>query len=606
MKSIITRLELGKDPSLNDGLMNGVMLKIPGVVAITGPNGAGKSRLLRRVESLCKIIRSDGLTQEEAIAFAKRDATRARNDGSRAPHVKLEATLRSFEWSGTYSARIRIIQIRPSPPALTPIGDVRIKDLQGVKKAPDVQKILKISATAFVTIQAIANDFLSATHPNTSLREEDRKKAQSRFQAIDAIVNELLGTSIEVRAFNDARLFGRPMNADELSTGQQRLIAFAEAFFEAGDIDSPTVVILDEPENHLHPQAIIQVLDKIKKFATNAQIWIATHSLALLASLDPKSIWCMQKGNLSYAGTRTIDVLESLMGGDQNVEKRSLFLSSPTDFAINSFVTECLLPPSVVDTPLGDPQTSQIAEHIASFSGPTIKIIDWGAGRGRLAKTLREVGSGSEASPISIDYFAFDPSPAYRNECLDSMEGFVDSPQSHHFQLISELAACFDRDRAGVVTMCNVLHEIPPSDWVRVLGCDIAQVLRPDGFLLIAEDLIMPHGELAHRDGFVVLDPTGIGHLFDDVNEEIVISSSSDPRYHNRLFAYLVPATLLGKVSQSSIHNACSWQRDHSKRRIKEMREHPLKDHRTGRELAFQLAQFANASLVLDSLGSNP
>jgi predicted ATPase len=52
--------------------------------------------------------------------------------------------------------------------------------------------------------------------------------------------------------------------------------------------------ILDELENHLHPSVTIELLERITAAAPQAQIWVATDSIPLLAyisSVDPMALW---------------------------------------------------------------------------------------------------------------------------------------------------------------------------------------------------------------------------------------------------------------------------------------------------------------------------
>ncbi len=106
------------------------------------------------------------------------------------------------------------------------------------------------------------------------------------------------------------------------------------------------------------------------------------------------------------------------------------------------------------------------------------------------------------------------------------MHGLVAQPSESHFASLSELAKECEFAPIDVVVMCNVLHEIDPSDWVKTLSIDVPPILLEDGYLLIAEDTLLPHGELAHRKGFLVLDDVGVRKLFNDAKREILKSTA--------------------------------------------------------------------------------
>jgi len=61
----------------------------------------------------------------------------------------------------------------------------------------------------------------------------------------------------------------------------------AEKFDESDDpLSEPVTLILDEPENHLHPQWQRRVLPAIQRLFPNAQIFVVTHSPFVVSSLN--------------------------------------------------------------------------------------------------------------------------------------------------------------------------------------------------------------------------------------------------------------------------------------------------------------------------------
>jgi predicted ATPase len=111
--------------------------------------------------------------------------------------------------------------------------------------------------------------------------------------------NEYTKYSVSIIDAN-ATVFGKPLTDSGLSDGQKVHIQFAVALHaQKGRLDN-TVFIMVEPENHLHPSALIEF-----EVANNSQFWIATHSVPLLAYLahkEPMSIWYVEDGKVSNAG----------------------------------------------------------------------------------------------------------------------------------------------------------------------------------------------------------------------------------------------------------------------------------------------------------------
>ena len=77
--------------------------------------------------------------------------------------------------------------------------------------------------------------------------------------------------------------------SDQLSDGSIRFIALATLFLQPPDL-LPNVIIIDEPELGLHPQAVDALASMIKTAARYTQIIVATQSARLLDSFAPSQI----------------------------------------------------------------------------------------------------------------------------------------------------------------------------------------------------------------------------------------------------------------------------------------------------------------------------
>ena len=75
-------------------------------------------------------------------------------------------------------------------------------------------------------------------------------------------------------------------------------ITMNELFDESADpLGEPVVLLLDEPENHLHPEWQRRVLPKIQETFTGAQLFIATHSPFVISSLNDGWIHKLSRGS---------------------------------------------------------------------------------------------------------------------------------------------------------------------------------------------------------------------------------------------------------------------------------------------------------------------
>lgn len=67
--------------------------------------------------------------------------------------------------------------------------------------------------------------------------------------------------------------------------------------------------------------------------------------------------------------------------------------------------------------------------------------------------------------------------------------------------------------RFDIVLMCNVLHEINPACWLDVFSI-IHSILKENATLIIIEDHLIPYGEKAYDNGFLVFDEDEFKMLF--------------------------------------------------------------------------------------------
>lgn len=85
------------------------------------------------------------------------------------------------------------------------------------------------------------------------------------------------------------RGFGRPWTSGEVSDGTIQALALMVAIHDP----RATAVVLEEPENSIHPWVIRHVIDACLEASKIRQILITTHSPVVLNHVRPESIWLM-------------------------------------------------------------------------------------------------------------------------------------------------------------------------------------------------------------------------------------------------------------------------------------------------------------------------
>ncbi len=233
--------------------------------------------------------------------------------------------------------------------------------------------------------------------------------------------------------------------------------------------------------------------------------------------------------------------------------------------------------------------------------GERIRILDFGAGRGRLISALREGIQDKAVLAERIDYRAFDPDESNHAECESAIARVYDNAQDRLFHSEKDLGAKLDPKSVDVVVMCNVLHEIDVTEWLGLFGEEslICTLLRDDGFLLVVEDTEMRVGERAHQRGFLVLDTAGLKTLF-AITESETRFIRDDARGDGRLQAHLIPKQCLANATSESLKAALKQVQRLAMEEIRNLRREPA-DYRRGRRHAFHVQQLANAQLGLSS-----
>lgn len=458
-----------------------------------------------------------------------------------------------------------------------------------------------LNESALSLIQNVYDRYWNTSHQHFRGENDEKERANEDLKRLQDIVERFLGVPLDRNADGEVTLFGKPIANAQLSDGQKILLQLCVAIYAQGAKLSDYILVMDEPENHLHPSAVIEMIDKIRELNPEGQIWIATHSIALLSHFDPSCIWYVKDGSVSYSGRKPEQVLEGLLGNEENIQKLHSFIDLPDEFAANRFAFECLLPPGVADPDAADPQFGQlkgILESIWSDGKEKISLLDYGAGKGRMISNLSE---NSRINAEMLDYVAFDEYAANRDTCVKNIGCFYSDVEKRYFNTIEELRTKRDDKSFDLILMCNVLHEIPHNRWIHLFK-DLRQLLKDDGKLLLIEDCKIPVGELPHQKGFVVLNSLHLKDLFAiPATEKAFIANDARPEEPGRLMAHLIPACYLDKITSQTMKKAFEDLRDTSIRNIKQIRTQE-QTYKNGMAHAFWTQQLANATLCLEEM----
>lgn len=626
------------------------MSRLGKMVVLAGPNGAGKSRLLRVIQSSGNYYRGidqpDGIrnfiVQSEALiqnweqeiqrleGHLLQDPSRSelrtliverRHNIETAKTNVAEATSRLSRWQwfmtdppGTAAFPVFFI---PTNSNLANAEQFAPDTLMHYAEVCRTFGQTDSSETVPSYLKVVMRRARNASHANMmgEAAPEDEKAIQMGGSLKD-LVAALLGERADLRIDRDDRLqiFGRHDFWTALSEGQKVLLKLAVQLHAQKTDLANALIFLDEPENHLHPAVLNQVVDVLLSEIVDGQIWIATHSVPLiarLASLDPASLWFMKDGTISHAGKRPELVLSGLLGDQHEISRLRDFTDLPAKLAANRYAAECLLDPTTVSPRTQDRQQVQMVDVLVETSlGSKLRVLDFGAGQGRLLSALSDAGKLD-----LVDYIAFDIDGESNAACKREIEKVygIEGVDRRFFTNLADVLASWGH--VDVAVMCNVLHEIPPDDWQREIGPDsrLMELISPAGFLLVIEDQRIPVGENAHDYGFLVFDTLQFQKLFGfagTVSHDLYKKYDAEKGGNGkagRLLAHRFARSLAIQFTQANqqaaiidLYKTASHEMSVLRRQAKD-RKPSFQD---GQAHAFWMTQYANAALWLSAHGA--
>ena len=609
----ITSINIPADETT--GLKPIQMSKLGNLVLIAGKNGSGKSRMLTKIKNALrsKVSEARLVQAKNNVSHHTHLINKANETGNNLVSLPSWKTVvqqeqnvvDSFSYITTDEDRENFKCFDFVPKQLNMQDSHSMAKVTIEQNAQQI-KTINISAIqnqTLPTIQYIQNQWFNATHPHFSQSDEKKDEIISNYEKLCNYIELFLDTKLGMNENGDATLFGFRIGDARLSDGQKILLQFCLAVYSQETELSDMILMLDEPENHLHPAALVEVIDKIIAAVSNGQVWIATHSINLLAHFEPHNIWYVEDGKISYAGNVPNKVLTGLLGKDDEIEKLSNFLSLPAQMATNQFSFECLFEPKTISTGGDDPQTNQIIENINTLvqDGKSVKVLDFGAGKGRLLSTIRELNLEHNIDTSAwLDYYAFDLESPNNDICKKIIDSVYTDGKNRFYNSKKTFIEETAQNSFDMIIMCNVLHEIDAKDWLSFFDehSIFAHALKADGTLLIVEDQLLAMGEKAYQNGFLVLDKIQFKKLFDIADNYLV----HDARQDGRLKAHFIKKEHLNNMTAKSRIEAIKSLFNTSKEEVLRLRSEEA-TYKNGKLHGFWVQQLANAQLALSELG---
>ncbi len=362
------------------------------------------------------------------------------------------------------------------------------------------------------------------------------------------------------------------------------------------------ILLLDEPELHLHPRVLTEVMRWLYESTAVKQLWVATHSLFLMPLFCFEEICLFEDGTIMPRDSKMYRrAYGDLVGlGDDGMFE---LLKSIDSWEYYRFIVECFCPPTTVGR--ANPRDEQFVNFVRSINAGRsggIRVLDYGAGEWRIWECLQLAHSLGELDAGKIRYEAYEPYP--REETLRRLEmAYGENP----FQMYSRIDDVPDHSY-DVVVLMNVLHEIDILDWEQTFR-DIRRVLTPEGVLIFLEVKTLSLGEQPYGNtGYLVLGSEEVRRLFRP-DSPGTGDGSSESRKTN---CWAIKAFLLDRVDRASVRECVNSLIDSSKTVLTQaFNEKMAAAHGgagspgtglTARKYAFWSQQYINAVLALERL----
>lgn len=329
------------------------------------------------------------------------------------------------------------------------------------------------------------------------------------------------------------------------------------------------VIILDEPEAHLHPDALIKFVTGLTAQFPKAKIWIATHSLVLLPLFKFENIFYVENSTVFPRSSDLYTRIFSSMLGSHGEDIQRFFASLP-QWQYCDFIAECFTDPEVISTiNPADPQVDIFIQTLQSNKPK--KVLDYGGGSGRLGRSV-------EAAKVhewkNVEYHILDKEKQVVGGGIKVTTDLKDADSDY-----------------DCVVMMNFLHEVDPSEWAKMLS-NLYPRISPDGCLLFVEVEALQNGEYPNDAGYFLLGPEELKTLFYLNTEPTVIVDRNKGKHRG----FLIPRGALQAINDGSVAVAIKKLESRTYNEIKNLRAKG-EDQSKSRQYAFLLQQHMNAML---------
>jgi len=309
------------------------------VQLITGENGSGKTRLLSALAAACGNA-TDLNARHAPIDQTHQLVVAMSRDGKKAAYVRSANQILIFESSADAEEIVDSLKTlnRHEPSVITKDGAITYLSVSArASNLSDWKSESKVAAQAYrgtgrvgdhqivamqpiapsdpakdlsferpqtddaLVCQSMANLKLSAAMEFQSGEPRDNCRSIKITERFEAAISKVTGRSFSFQVARhpdlhlEVRWGGASMKLAVLPDGLRSIIAWLIACIaklesqfpeDPNPLDIPLILLLDEPESHLHPAWQRQLIPAAQQLFPNAQIFAVTHSPFVISSVN--------------------------------------------------------------------------------------------------------------------------------------------------------------------------------------------------------------------------------------------------------------------------------------------------------------------------------
>lgn len=517
-------------------------------------------------------------------------------------------------------ARMQSLKERKNENTIPVFLDFSSFYISGTQKLPyDIGRNSNIYDLIFYDVPIDYSNFLNIIdYGNESMIEDlrvqlqmnapaSRKQADDTLQELNKLLNGLMGCSISyenqkpviekidergnvVRQKRYSEMIG------EFSPGERIIFDICFFVFYLKVVKKKKIILLmDEPELHLHPQALMKVMAWLYDSPVVEELWVASHSLFLVPMFQFQELVLVDSNRIVSRNSDTYQMIYDELVGIKNINVFE-FLKSLDNWQYYNFLVECFSHPEAVSkVNPNDEQFQKFITALKTKDRAMSRVLDYGAGKFRIWDCIQEAKTIGE----NVDAIRYE---AYEPYLSAEMEGKLEAKQVH-FPLYTQVTQIPSNSYDAVVLM-NVLHEIDIFEWLNTFR-NIKRILKPDGVLILLEVRTLLLGEQPYGNtGYLVLGNEEVYRLFP---KDKVVDCGLDGGKSN---CWVITNEGLGQVSKERIKVCISELRDNSLKLLREEFEKKMRLAHSGearnakeisaRSYAFWSQQYINAELALE------